>query len=455
MIDWTIAGALVAGIHRRRHAIGLEAKQLARTLPRFQNIDYPLSPIPVAVAATRLDDHRRVTEQYVDLLERVIQLYRTHADVRAYFGLRPDEDLLVRTGTMPKPVIRIARLDGYLAQADGGIRILENNTDCPAGILFTGRLNRLIDHLTRDAVTAAGAELVEMPLDRVDCARRELLETYRQWGGEQADPAIAILQIRGQANVESLEMAEEFSTMGTPTFVADPREVKVSAHGVEVGGRRVELVWNKVNTVYWNRLAAEMPSLLGRWADAINSRRICHVNPFAARYVTESKLCAAFLQEAEFAKYFEPADRLFLGRVLPWSRKLEAGKTVEYGGNTWEISELLLARQSDFVLKEPYDIRGDGVTVGRSVDRGRWVELVKRAAREGHTAQEFIPGRAYPVLSGAPEPDVVAMTTSLDSFMFGGRLAGLGSKGGPGYKVNVFQGGSKLAVRVFRWSQES
>ena len=42
---------------------------------------------------------------------------------------------------------------------------------------------------------------------------------------------------------------------------------------------------------------------------------------------------------------------------------------------------------------------------------------------------------------------------SLDSFVFGGRLCGLGSKAGLGHKVNLFQGGRKLAVRVYEWEE--
>jgi len=74
---------------------------------------------------------------------------------------------------------------------------------------------------------------------------------------------------------------------------------------------------------------------------------------------------------------------------------------------------------------------------------------VKLAARKGYTAQEFITGQTYPVLLDTAHMEVALLTASLDSFMFGGRLCGLGSKAGPGYKVNVFQGGRKLAVRVY------
>lgn len=453
MIDWSIAGALLASIGRRHDELASDGERLCRQSPRFQNIDYPVTLLPLAVAASRLDEHRALVERYVRCLERVVELYHASADVRAYFRLGPDEERLILLDTRLRPAIRIARLDGYVNQADGRIRILENNTDCPAGILFTERLNLLTDKLLEGALAESRVRLVATRLDQRDCARQEFLAAYRGQGGEKENPVIAILQIEGRANLESEEMAREFSARGTPAFVADPRSVEPSAGGVRIGGREVDIIWNKVNTVYWNKLVAETPGLLGRWADAISSRAVCHLNPFAARYVTESKLCAAFLQEPEFAHHFEPADREFLAGVLPWSRKLEAGKRVEYRGESWEMSELLLARQYDFVLKEPYDIRGDGVTIGRSVDRAGWVEAVGRAAREGHTAQEFVSGQPYPVTGGTPEAPVTPMTASLDSFVFGGRLCGLGSKASLGHKVNLFQGGRKLAARVYEWEE--
>ena len=455
MIDWAIAGSLLASISRRQSALETDAERLCREFPRFQNIDYPLTLLPITVAASHLDNHRSVVEHYVACLERVISHYLSSADVRAYFALSPEEENLVRADTSLKPAIRIARLDGYINQADGKLRILENNSDCPAGILFTERINLLTDRLLERVNAESGVALVKMPLDERDCARQEMLAAYRQQGGDKKNPTIAILQIKGRSNLESIEMAKEFCARGTQTFVADPREVSVSADGVRMEGREVDLIWNKVNTVYWNNLVAETPGLLGRWAEAISSRRVCHINPFASRYVTESKLCAAFMQEPEFAHHFEPAEREFLKEVLPWSRKLKEGKEVEYKGKSWEMSELLRERQFDFVLKQPYDIRGDGVTIGRSVTRSEWEEALKRAVSEGNTAQEFINGQSYPVMTGARETQVTPMTASFDSFMFGGRLCGLGAKASLKHKVNLFQGGRKLAVRVYAWKEKA
>ena len=40
------------------------------------------------------------------------------------------------------------------------------------------------------------------------------------------------------------------------------------------------------------------------------------------------------------------------------------------------------------------------------------------------------------------------MKVSLDTFVFGGRFIGFGAKASNNERVNVFQGGRKLAVRV-------
>ena len=65
-------------------------------------------------------------------------------------------------------------------------------------------------------------------------------------------------------------------------------------------------------------------------------------------------------------------------------------------------------------------------------------------ARPAISAQA-IPARSVTSLYGAAARTAV-LRSSLDWFVFGGRVVGLGSKAGVGHKVNLFQGGTKLAV---------
>jgi len=68
--------------------------------------------------------------------------------------------------------------------------------------------------------------------------------------------------------------------------------------------------------------------------------------------------------------------------------------------------------------------------------------------RQGFVVQRYIQPMTYPIISFQRKPLVLPMNVSIDSFMFGGRLVGFGSKASLEDKVNLFKGGQKLAVKV-------
>jgi hypothetical protein len=52
------------------------------------------------------------------------------------------------------------------------------------------------------------------------------------------------------------------------------------------------------------------------------------------------------------------------------------------------------------------------------------------------------------VFQAGRTPPVVAMPVSFDTFVMNGRVCGFGAKGSLNARLNVFQGGQKLAVHV-------
>ena len=429
---------------------GLDADAIASRVaawPTFQNTPYAVSPLPLLTSDAAWRAHAALIERYVAILERVVERYRASAEVRAYIGLTPDEEALALLDSGLARSVAVARIDGYLRAEDGSLRILENNADAPAGTLFTPRLNAFVDELSGARLAAAGVTLRPFPLDGGDAILDWFRGAYRTWSGRAGVPRIAILQETGKANVESREMAAAFSAAGVPAVMCDPGEIVVedgAARGPD--GSPVDVVWNKINTVGWRRYAAARPEVVRRWHEIV-ARKLClHLNPFSARFVIESKRSLALLHEERFAALFDAGERAFLADVLPWATKLEADKRVDFGGARSDLRALLLAQRHRFVLKEPYDIRGDGVTVGRSCDQPVWAERVERGFAEGHIVQEYVAPLKLPIV--VPHNGTVApMNVSLDSFVFDGRCVGLGSKASFNDRVNLFQGGQKLAVR--------
>src|SRR5262249_17528028 len=128
-----------------------ELERFVLDQPVFQNITYPLALSPLVVGAAELAEHRATVEAYVALLEKLVALYRADQEVRGRFSLAPfEEELVAAEGDLPRAV-RVCRLDGYLDREGGAFQILENNADCPAGTLFTPRLQRMFRTLLGDA----------------------------------------------------------------------------------------------------------------------------------------------------------------------------------------------------------------------------------------------------------------------------------------------------------------
>ncbi|MGY3676817.1 hypothetical protein [Streptomyces sp. TE33382] len=375
------------------------------------------------------------------LLRKAAGLYLDHAEVRRWYGLPPAAEALIAAEAADggrDTEIGVCRLDGYLEADSERLRLLENNADAPAGTLFTPRIHTVVGSVLDAAgitVPPHAAGLVPREDALLGAVAPGLTAARRQG----RTPVLAVLQPRGAANRESQEMPGVLRAAGVDAFVADPREVTAAGGRARVAGREVDACWNKVNTVVWQRLAQEDPGLCDRWVRVLRETDLHHVNSFLARYVAESKLTLALVQEPEFGALFDQDERRLVAGLLPWSRRVRPGT---------DLPERLLEEQHEYVLKEPYDIRGDGVTIGRAVGRNVWARAVGRAVQEAGVVQRYVPPAAYPVVRTAGEPQVVAMPVSLDTYVVRGRVAFHGSKASLRPRVNVFQGGQKLSVHV-------
>jgi hypothetical protein len=415
-----------------------EASRWIAGQPAFQNIAYPVALPPLVVDGRRLDEHRATVEAYVALLEKLIALYRGDREVRALFGLGPVADELIDAEGPPVREIRVCRLDGYVEQGTGRLQILENNADCPAGTLFTPRLNAIVRRLI-----GARAPRPRLPMDDGDPFTALLAGEATGRGLE-----IAVLQLRGRSNRESHEVAAVLNAAGHRTSVVDPRELELTADGLVAAGRRLDVVWNKINTAAFCELVTEAPELVGRLAAAARHPGAPRmINSHGARHVAEAKTSLAVLHSAELAGRVTDDERALIARVVPWTVRLDRDAEVEYDGSRWPLATLTVERRAELVLKQRYDIRGDGVTIGRATPPDAWDAAIAAAWGTGAVLQRYVAPTRYPVrlLGGGPPAE---LNTSLDSFVFDGRLVGLGAKASARDKVNLFQGGSKLAVVV-------
>lgn len=444
MIDWAAAAGWTAALAASPDRTAAAAAAAVDRAAPFRNAEFSLSPLPLFADHATAAGLVPVLQRYVELLGKILRLYREELEIRQWYGLSPAAEALIAADRALGDTVPVCRLDGYLEQGSERLQLLENNADAPAGMLFTPRVNAVV----RDALAAAGCPgpaWSELTFAKETALLDVLLDCLRRAGLGDGEPRVAVLQFAGRSNRESPQMAAAFQAAGVPAVVADPRDIRLAGGRVWFGSEPVNVCWNKVNTVGWSEVESD-PALVARWVEALSAREFVHVNPFAARYVAESKLTLALPREPRFEALFSAEERALVDTLLPWARRLTKDAVTQAGQA--RLLPDVLERQSEYVIKEPYDIRGDGVTVGLGLSRGAWEQAVGRALDDQLIVQSYVAPSGYPVVRPGERPEVVAMPTSFDTFVLGGRVRGFGAKASLNRRLNVFQGGQKIAVHV-------
>lgn len=440
---WALYFELLAEeLGRKNKSVQLDITALEQSWDRFRNIDYPLATTPLVLNPDWERNHRAQMHCYLCLLEKTVQLCVEHAEISEYLGHSAIDRQFVLTPRRTDRYIEICRVDGYIDRSNGTLKILEHNSDSPAGIVFTPRLNALVLDIWRsfgllELDKYLGAEQFDDPL-----------RTQRHFESfvDARTPGLAILQEAGKSNVESIEMERSFTASGLPTRVVDPGEVTTQASGASANGQGISVIWNKINTVGWRDYLERNSSQVNKWLALQNDERICHLNHFGARLVAENKRCLSLLQEPRFEALFTDDERQLVKHMLPWARKFEPGKRVAWKDNEIDMQTLATTHREQLVIKEPYDIRGDGVTVGIDCSPIEWENKVQRAFEQRLVLQEYVAPLQMPVCHTHHWSRQQISNLSLDTFMFSGDVVGYGAKASTKHKVNLFKGGQKIAV---------
>lgn len=425
-------------------AAGRDAAGIENAWPAFRNIAYPLAATPLVLDADWDLQHRERVRAYMQLLEKTIGLCVDHPAMSDYLGHSAMERQFIRTPLKGPRYVQICRLDGYVERHTGALKILEHNSDSPAGIVFTPRLNGLVRELWRQF----GAPGLEGALAERQFDDPTLVQAFFSAVATVPGACMVILQEAGKSNAESREMAVAFSAAGLDTRVCDPRQIELDGKSVLLDGRPVAVIWNKINTVYWRQYVERNQDQAAKWLNLLETADVMHLNHFGARLVTENKRCLSLMQEPRFGHHFTAAERALIAELQPWATKFEAGKRVSWEGENVDVLELVATRREHFVIKEPYDIRGDGVTVGLDVSAAEWAAKAEQAVAEGFVLQQYIAPLQLPVSHAQHWNGVRISNLSLDSFVFGGQVGGYGAKASTNHRVNLFKGGQKVAVLV-------
>ena len=378
---------------------------------------------------------KHAAETLWQLGERVARHAAADAAMLEYLGLSDAEIRLAQIEPGYDIASTAARADAFLLP--DSLQFAEYNAESPAGPGYTQRLSELFDD---EPVMARFKEAFDVryytPIPELLDA---LVASYRDWGGTEDPPRVAIVDWREVPTWSEFELLRDaFTSAGVPTIVADPRDVVFDGKVLWAEGEPIHLVYRRVLI---NDIVAR-PDECRALVDAYAARAVCVANTLRCK-IPHKKSFFAVLTDERYADLFSASERAVITAHVPWTRLVH-----EDGAN--EIRR----RRTQLVLKPNDEYGGTGVTLGWESDERSWDATIARALRDYATTnrawivQERINVRrdVFPVCAdGIVERD---MLVDFAPYLFRGRLAGFLTRLSATGLANVTSGGGQVPAFV-------
>jgi hypothetical protein len=399
---------LAAAVRTRADADGLVRTEHGRSTP------YPMLPSLVQLTPEAERHVARHVPRVVSAWRKVLLAHRTEARVREFLAVpgpllewvdaAPDEDYRV-------DFCRFDLVGGDVESA----RVVEFNANCPGGVIFTSAYAGLWREVPEVADVLEEWGVAPTRLDDRHWFPEFLLG---HTGVECGDGPLGIFRKSGGNVLELAKMIELLAEVGHRAYLVDPAGEDWLTRDPRGG--------------YLKYGVQPVLSDIGGWAaflDRVSSHKLRIANPLAGRWIGDNKLCLALLSDPRFATMFTPEELDSIDRLIPHSRKV---------GDGVDTAELL-ADRAGWVVKGPYDTRGNSVYVGSEQDDERWRAVVDRADRDGWLAQRAVPPyrRTWHGVDCFQDLSIVLLD---------GAWAGYTSRISENLRVNVAQGGGRQVV---------
>jgi hypothetical protein len=212
-------------------------------------------------------------------------------------------------------------------------------------------------------------------------------------------------------NASLRQALDERGIAGGRAILCGPEDFRDEADGMYVGDHRVHLV-------------LEHHDGTGRMLPQLRAFKDGRLNLVSGPlgFVLSDKGNIAYLSENAGSDEFTAAERAFIERHVPWTRRVQPGLT-GFRGRGFRVPDDLADRREEFVLKKACSIGGHAVLVGRFRTDAEWREDLARAVAERDwVVQEYIAPRPYCFQAG--ERGAVRHDMVWGLFVFGEHYGG-------------------------------
>ncbi len=336
---------------------------------------------------------RQAIRPLLRAFEKISRAAVADADFREQFGLFDWEEGLIRIDPGYRIHSPLSRLDSFFVtdSETPELKFTEYNAEVPAASAYNDVLNSAFFGLP-----VIGQFLKQYSVRTIPTRHsvmHVLLDSYREWGGSDRRPQIAILDWDEVPTRSEFELfVAYFRSQGLTAEIVDPRTVEYRQGALYNGDYRIDLIYKRV-------LITELIERLGvenAIVQAVRNHDVCMVNPFTCKLLYK-KASLAVLSDERNAALFNTDETYAIHEHIPWTRVVEERMTT-YKGLPVDLLPFIQKYREQFVLKPNDDYGGRGIVLGWQTNSSGWEAALQTALETPHVVQErvTIPVEPYP-----------------------------------------------------------
>ena len=345
----------------------------------------PMSPVLRPHLITQKDYGAlvRASETLLSAIARVEKLALETPALLARIQLLPAEKMLAAVDPGYGTVGVTALLDA--AVHEGSLRFTGFNAEAPAGVLYGDALSDL--YFDAPPVKQFRKKYKLQKMGGAKHLLSGLLKAYKEFGGKQKKPNIAIVEFRAPfaaAASDHALLAGFFAQEGYPTEVVSPEQLEYRNNVLRKGDFNIDILYRRIKVQeFLVRFDLNHPLVR-----AYKEHAACMVNSFRADIGSKRAIFDLLTDEKVTGK-FPAAERRAIKDFVPWTRLVQAAKTT-YNNRTVDLPDFVMKHRAKLVLKPNDDSTDLHPVRGADVDEAAWEKALRQAMRTPFVVQETV-----------------------------------------------------------------
>ena len=385
------------------------------------------------------DAHRfleKSAETIYGVLEKVIKRYLNEPKYRTLFPFPKQLEELILSEAGYPCLLPIARIDIFLNEEDLSFKFCEFNADGSSAMNEDRELNRALANA--DAMKVMKEEYDFAVFEFFDSWVKVFMDIYGTYVNRVEKPSILITDfIKGDVSTEFVEFENAFTRAGIDACIADVRSLRYE-NGILMTRER-----KRIHAIYRRAVTRDVMDnfeSVEPFVKAITEGAVCSIGHFRTQII-HNKTIFKILHQKETLEFLTEEEREYVKRHVPETYVLEEG--------CFDLGEVL--QNKDKWLIKPEDLYASrGVWAGVDTKQSEWEDAVRQSTGTGYLLQEYVTPYKSPNLdfNKSATPDFEFFKNITGMFVYGGKLAGFYSRGGPRGVISGLTGGLTMASVV-------